>query len=156
MNNKNTVITEKIETSSSFLNYAYIVSAWLIPGLGHFFLKKYGRALIIFFVINFLFFFGIFTLKGKLYSQEPGNPISIFAALGQKGVGIPYFALKILAIYNSNDYSTNYFANKSYNFIEGLPWHPYYEYGITFTVSAGLLNLLLLFDVYDIAVGRKK
>jgi len=151
MSNKDITATEKIKEASTFLNYAYIISAWLIPGLGHFFLKKYGRALIIFIIINFLFFFGIFGLKGKLYSQEPGNPISIFAALGQKGVGIPYFILKILYLYNPI-----YFSNKNFNFMEGLPSHPYYEYGITYAVSAGLLNLLLLFDVYDIALGRKK
>ncbi len=156
MSDKDTAATEKIKEASTFLSYAYIISAWLVPGLGHFFLKKYGRALIIFIIINFLFFFGIFGLKGKLYSQEPGNPISIFAALGQKGVGIPYFILRILSLYNSNEYNPNYFVNKSYNFMEGIPSDPYYEYGMTYAVSAGLLNLLLLFDVYDIALGRKK
>ena len=31
-----------------------------------------------------------------------------------------------------------------------------YEYGTTFTLTAGLMNLLLVLDVFDIAQGRKK
>jgi len=32
---------------------------------------------------------------------------------------------------------------------------PTYEYGNTFLIVAGLLNLLVVIDAYDIAVGRK-
>jgi len=30
-----------------------------------------------------------------------------------------------------------------------------YEYGYTFLIVAGLLNMLIVLDVFDIAVGRK-
>ena len=30
-----------------------------------------------------------------------------------------------------------------------------YEYGNTFLIVAGLLNLLVVIDAYDVAVGRK-
>jgi len=30
-----------------------------------------------------------------------------------------------------------------------------YEYGISFLIVAGLLNLLVVIDAYDIALGRK-
>ncbi|OGF59954.1 MAG: hypothetical protein A2Y62_07890 [Candidatus Fischerbacteria bacterium RBG_13_37_8] len=137
---------------------ALIISGWLIPGLGHLLQKKYGRAAIIFLIINFLFLFGLFGLKGKLYAQEPGNPISIFAALGQKGVGVPYFIIKGKAAHEEKEkpFDSFYTINKDYTLRDGMPASPFYEYGVTFTVSAGLLNLLLLFDIFDIATGRKK
>ena len=31
-----------------------------------------------------------------------------------------------------------------------------YEYGTTFTLTAGLMNLLLVLDCFDIAEGRKE
>ena len=31
-----------------------------------------------------------------------------------------------------------------------------FEYGTTFTLTAGLMNLLLVLDCFDIAEGRKK
>jgi hypothetical protein len=33
---------------------------------------------------------------------------------------------------------------------------PTYEYGCAFLLTAGLMNLLLMLDVWDIAIGRKK
>ncbi len=132
-----------------------IIIGWLIPGMGHLLLKKYGRALLIFLIINFLFFFGLFGLNGRLYAKEPGNPISVFAAIGQKGVGIPFIIVKIVADKQENDYNL-LDLRQTYTLKEGLPSSPYYEYGIAFTVSAGLLNLLILFDIFDIARGRKK
>ena len=135
-----------------------IIAGWFIPGMGHLLLKRYGRGLLIFLIINFLFFFGLFGLIGKLYATEPGNPISIFAAMGQKGVGAPYIVIKALANKQEKEETFNYFyvPKQRYSLKEGLPSSPYYEYGVTFTVSAGLLNLLILFDIFDIVRGRKK
>ena len=158
MASKNTAASEKTKPLT-FTHYASLVGGWLVPGLGHLFLKKYGRAGIIFVVINFLFFFGIFGLDGRLYSTEPGNPISAFAALGQKGVGSPYFIIKIISMMKNDTTDTAqgyYRVEPQQAFATGDPASPYYEYGITFTVSAGLLNLLLLFDIYDIAKDKKK
>ena len=156
MGSKNIAASEKIK-HLTFSHYAYIAGGWLVPGLGHLCFKKYGRAAIIFIIINFLFFFGIFGLEGKLYSTEPGNPISIFAALGQKGVGSPYFIIKYLSATKNSDADQSFYQEEAAPaFAAGEPSSPYYEYGVTFTVSAGLLNLLLLFDIFDIATGKKK
>lgn len=157
MSNKKEEIRD-ITLKMRFKEIGIILAGWVIPGMGHLLLKKYGRGLLIFLIINFLFFFGLFGLKGKLYATEPGNPISIFAAIGQKGVGAPYVVIQALANKQDKEEAFDYFyiPKQRYTLKEGLPSSPYYEYGITFTVSAGLLNLLILFDVFDIVRGRKK
>jgi hypothetical protein len=33
--------------------------------------------------------------------------------------------------------------------------HPTYEYGSTYLLTAGLMNMLLILDAFDIASGRK-
>jgi len=155
MSNKN---EHKISIKNRAKEEKIIAVGWLIPGVGHLLLKKYVRGLIIFLIINFLFFFGLFGLKGRLYATEPGNPISVFATLGQKGVGLPYFVIEVIADKKeqASDFNYIYAFKKEYSLKEGLPSSPYYEYGITYTVSAGLLNLLVLFDIFDIIRGRKK
>jgi Family of unknown function (DUF6677) len=157
MTAKQKAVAEKLKPLK-FKDYIIIIIGWLIPGLGHAMLKKWGRAALIFVIINFLFFYGIFGLDGKIYSTEPGNPISIFATFGQYGVGSPYFIIKIISKYKNENADQMYYyqTEPPQLFAAGDPASPYYEYGITFAVSAGLLNLLILFDIYDIITGKKK
>ncbi len=54
------------------------------------------------------------------------------------GVGAPYFVAR---------YGFGY---------EGKPEAQGYEYGTVFLLSAGLMNLLLVLDVWDLACGRKE
>lgn len=111
--------------------------AWLFPGGGHLFLKRWGRGVIFFLLIIGMFLLGIF-LKGKLYSISEGSFLSLLAALGDLGIGLPYFIAKYGGL-TSPDITS--FA---------------FNYGTTFLIVAGLLNLLLILDAYDIAVGRKE
>jgi len=77
-------------------------------------------------------------LSGNLYRVVPGQPLSILATLGAMGVGAPYFVLRFLMGY------------------AGTPEAGGYEYGTVFLLSAGLMNLLLVLDTWDIATGRKE
>ncbi|HEX2059450.1 MAG TPA: DUF6677 family protein, partial [Thermoanaerobaculia bacterium] len=47
-------------------------------------------------------------------------------------------------------YATGLLFGKAGNVVSAT-----YEYGRTFTLTAGLMNLLLVLDCYDIAIGRK-
>ncbi len=66
-----------------------------------------------------------------------GQPLSILATLGAMGMGAPYFLLRWGLGYS------------------GSPEAAGFEYGAVFLLSAGLMNLLLVLDVWDIASGRK-
>ena len=109
--------------------------AFIIPGGGHFFLGRRARAAAFFAIIVFLFVIGM-LIDGRLYTIEKGNVLSYLATLGSMGSGALYFVGR--AFGSRGDITSITF-----------------EYGTAFTLTAGLMNLLLVLDCYDIAEGRK-
>ncbi len=116
--------------------HAAMIAAWLIPGGGHLLLGKRVRALVFFLVIMTAVTVGV-VLEGNLHRILPNQPLTILATLGSMGSGAPYFALRFLLGYQGNVVA------------------PGYEYGSAFMLTAGLMNLLLVLDVFDIGRGRK-
>jgi uncharacterized membrane protein len=112
------------------------ILALLVPGGGHFYLGKRGRALAFFAIVLFMFLIGLW-LHGKLYVWEAGKPLSLLATIGSMGVGLPYLIARLLGPFGDLGSIT-------------------YEYGTAFSLTAGLMNLLLVLDAYDIAEGRKE
>lgn len=112
-----------------------MILALLVPGAGHFVLGKRGRAVAFFAIVLFMFLCGL-ALEGKLYVWERGKPLSLLATLGSMGIGLPYFIARALGPFGDLGSLT-------------------YEYGTAFSLTAGLMNLLLVLDSYDIAEKRK-
>ena len=112
------------------------VLAWAVPGLGHIAAGRIGRGLIFGFIVVALFIGGI-GLHGKVYRPEEGQPLSYLAAVGAAGVGLPYVVAHAIGA-GFGDIRTQS-----------------YEYGNTFTLVAGLLNLLIVLDAYDVATGKR-
>lgn len=110
--------------------------AWALPGAGHLALRRGGRAAIFAAVIATALAVGV-GLDGNLYRPVERQPLTRLATLGAMGAGAPYFALR---------YGLSY---------QGDPTAAGYEYGTAFLLSAGLMNLLLVLDVWDIARNRK-
>ncbi len=111
--------------------------AWLLPGCGHLLVGRRGRALVFGLLIATLFFGGL-ALDGKVYRPIEGDPLSYLAAFGASGAGGLYVAAHVLDL-GEGDVSA-----------------PYHEYGNTFTLVAGLLNLLVILDAFDSAVLRAR
>jgi hypothetical protein len=111
--------------------------AWAIPSSGHFVLGKRGRGAIFLAVVACAIGIGA-ALEGNLYRPVPGQPLTALATLGAMGMGAPYFVLRWFLGY------------------AGVPESASYEYGSVFLLSAGLMNLLLVLDVWDLATGRKE
>jgi hypothetical protein len=108
-----------------------------LPASGHLLLGKRFRALG--FAVVLLVAFGLgLRLEGNLYRPIPGQPLSYLATLGAMGVGAPYFVARFAAGF------------------DGKPEAPGFEYGTVFLLSAGLMNLLLVLDVWDLSQGRKE
>jgi len=114
-----------------------LASAWLVPGLGHLLLRRRLRAVVFFAVILVSFVVGI-LLDGELILPQPGDPLSYLAAVATVGNG----ALFLLA--------------RALDVGQGVATAVSYEYGNTFLLTAGMMNLLLVLDVHDIARGRKE
>jgi TM2 domain-containing membrane protein YozV len=121
---------------SSTIPILCLVAGWLIPGAGHFILRKPIRGALLFLSIVAMFTIGI-ALQGKIYQPNTGDLLDILGFLGQLGAGILY----VLA--------------------RAFDWgHPSVQialadYGTKFIVVAGLLNIVSAVDAHSLASGRK-
>lgn len=113
-----------------------LAAAFLVPGLGHVLLGRVGRGVIFLLLILAAVGTGV-SLDGNLYRVVPGQPLTILATMGSMGMGLPYFVLRWVVGYQGSVTSAGY------------------EYGTAFLLTGGLMNLLLLLDVWDLARGRK-
>ena len=115
-----------------------MVLAYLVPGAGHFYLGHRKRAIAFFAIVLFMFLIGL-SIDGNLYTiRESGRALlRVLASLGSMGAGILYFIARAMGPHGDVTSMT-------------------YEYGTTFTLTAGLMNLLLVLDCFDISEGRKK
>jgi len=129
-------MSESEAPALSARNLLLLLVAWLVPAAGHLVLGRRARAVVFAAVILVALFVGV-GLDGNLYQPVEGQPLSKLATLGAMGVGLPYFVLR---------WGTGY---------AGDPTSGSYEYGSAFLLSAGLMNLLLVLDVWDISRGRK-
>ncbi|HEX2644520.1 MAG TPA: DUF6677 family protein [Thermoanaerobaculia bacterium] len=113
------------------------VAAWLIPGLGHLYLRRWLRGAAFFVLVIASLWIGC-ELQGKLFRPVPNEPLSKLGTLGALGTGVPYFFLR---------YGQHY---------EGDVVGAGFEYGTAFLITAGLMNWLLILDVWDISRGKKE
>ena len=112
--------------------------AYVVPGAGHFYLGYRVRAAVFFVIVCLLFVLGL-SIDGSLYTiqQSGGALLKILASFGSLGAGALYFIAA---------------ATGPHGDVTSIT----YEYGTTFMLTAGLMNLLLVLDCFDIASGRKQ
>jgi hypothetical protein len=112
------------------------VIGWLIPGAGHFLAGQTRKAAIFFVILSGMFALGL-AFSGELFTFDVSDPLVFLAALAQWAVGLP----RILASLAGGGHGT----------VTAVT----YEYGNTFFIVAGLLNMLIVLDAMDVARGRK-
>lgn len=114
-----------------------MILAFALPGAGHFYLGRRGRAVAFFAIVVSLFLIGL-AIDGGLYTMAAnrGAVLRLLATISSMGSGLLYFVAKAIGA-------------------PGVVVSATYEYGSMFTHTAGLMNLLLVLDCYDIASGRK-
>lgn len=132
--------------------------AWLLPGLGHLYLGKNGRALAFFFVVLSTFGLGIAS-GGTSSLVDPQQPLSYLATLDNLACG-PLEVVARLTTVGGLVYSLPAEEGDPRRIalmtrLRERVRHPTYEYGNTFLLTAGLMNILLILDAFDIASGRK-
>jgi hypothetical protein len=122
---------------ASSLNPTVIaVAAFLVPGAGHLWQGRTQKGIVFLFMIPLMFAMGLW-LNGRLFPFELAQPLVGLAAFASVGNGIPYFVASMLGLG------------------KGVVTAATYEYGNTFVIVAGLLNMLVTLDAYDISLGRK-
>jgi hypothetical protein len=117
--------------------FAVCLAAWLVPGLGHALYGKVRTAIVLLVVLTLMFACGL-LFSGRAFPFSGSDPLALLAAAAEWGLGLPRLFAAIAG------------------------WGPgtvtavTYEYGNTFLIVAGMLNLLAVIDVFDVGTGRKR
>jgi len=77
------------------------------------------------------------AIEGRVFPFQLAEPLAGLAAIADLGVGLPYFVAWALGLGAGRVLAVTY------------------EYGNAFLITAGLLNMLVVVDAYDTALGRK-
>lgn len=114
--------------------------AWLVPGGGHFLLRRPLRGAILLGSVLIMFLLGL-LMRGSMFQPQTGDILTtviyIGGFIGDLANGILYFLATWLG-YNQPDVAGHV-----------------HDYGTKFLVAAGLLNILAMVDAFEIATGRK-
>jgi len=117
-----------------------VLIAWIIPGGGHFFLKRRARGAVLAVCVVFVFLLGL-MMRGALFEPQRGDLLTTViyygGFIGDLLAGILYF-LTVWLGYSQPDAAGHT-----------------HDYGTKFLVAAGLLNLLAMVDAFEIATGKK-
>lgn len=117
-----------------------VIVAWIIPGGGHFLLKRPGRGGLIAASVGAMFLLGL-MMRGMLFSPQTGDLLTtviyVGGFIGNLMSGLLYFVTVWLG-YAQPDMAGHV-----------------HDYGTKFLVGAGLLNVLAMVDAFEIASGKK-
>ena len=113
---------------------------WLVPGAGHFLLKRPGRGALLFFCVFSMFILGL-MMRGAMFQPQTGDILTTIiycgGFVGDLASGLLYLLATWLG-YNQPDVAGHV-----------------HDYGTKFLVAAGLLNVLAMVDAYEIAIRKK-
>ncbi len=113
-----------------------LILGWLVPGAGHFMLKKWTRGALLFVSVLAMFALGI-LMQGKVYSPNTGDILDMLGFVGDVGSGVIYFGAQIM------------------DMGRGAIHIAVADYGTKFIIVAGLLNIMAAIDAHHIAIGKK-
>ncbi len=114
-----------------------LIAGWLIPGAGHFLLKKWGRGALLLISVVAMFSIGLAS-QGKVYGPSTSEILDILNFAGDLGTGVLYF------IARAGDLGATAVQTAVA------------DYGSKFIVVAGLLNIICAVDAHSLATGRKR
>jgi len=132
--------------------------AWLVPGLGHFYQGRKGKAALYASCILGLFLMGMLMGEGKIVYWRWVSPFNsdkfCLYYPGQFFAGLPALPALIQATLNHYGHDPilwGFMAEPSQIVLNGL--HPrlgkLVEIGTIYTTVAGLLNILAIYDAYE-------
>ena len=117
-----------------------VALAWLVPGGGHFLLKKTYRGAILCGCTVIMFLLGL-SMRGYMFEPTTGDLLTTIIYVGgflaDMSTGVLYIIARMFG-YSQPD----------------VAGHTV-DYGTKFLVAAGLFNILGVVDAFEIAAGRK-
>jgi len=115
--------------------YLPLIAGWLVPGAGHFLLRKWGRGALLAASILGMFMLGL-LMQGKLYGGA-SDILDMLGLAGDLGNGLLYLVSRALGLGADQVQVTTA------------------DYGTRFIVVAGLLNVIAAVDAHNLRTGRK-
>jgi hypothetical protein len=113
-----------------------VVAAWLVPGMGHLLLRRWGRAIVFFVAVGGLAVTG-YLLRGNVFPPRGSDTFGTLAFLADAGSGIFYYFARFFET-----------AGPDVSRAAG-------DYGTRFIAAAGVVNLICVCDAYEIATRRR-
>ena len=112
------------------------LAAWLVPGAGHVLTGQMRKGLTFFVVLGAMLVIGL-GFGGRFFPFQWSEPLVFLAAAAQWAIGLPRLMAGAAGAGAGDVVAATY------------------DYGNTFVIASGLLNLLVLLDATDLARGRK-
>jgi hypothetical protein len=110
--------------------------AWAVPGLGHALLGRWGRALAFFIAVGGLAITG-YMMRGEVFPPNSDDPFGTVGFLADAASGAFFL---VAHFFEANGPEIGRAAG---------------DYGTRFIAAAGIVNVLAVFDAYEIARGRR-
>ena len=127
---------EASTSKREFLALLVAFAGWIVPGLGHVFLKMWGRAIACFLTVGALVILGA-GMRGNILSSAANDAFDSLGYIADLGTGT-FYMLATSIQKNGPDVS-----------------HAGGDYGTRLLATAGVLNLLAALHAYEAARGRK-
>ena len=115
--------------------YLPLIAGWLVPGAGHFLLRKWVRGSLLGISIICMFALGL-AMNGKIYTGAQ-DILHMLGMVGDLGTGLLFFVSRTLGLGATQVQVTTA------------------DYGSEFIVVAGLLNVIAAVDAHNLRTGRK-
>lgn len=120
-----------------FLAPAIAIIAWLVPGLGHLLLRRWGRALAFFVAVGGLVMTG-YLMRGNVFPPHSQDPFGTLGFIADACSGVFYLLARVVEASGPN-------VSRAVG-----------DYGTRFIAAAGIVNVLAVCDAYEIAAGRRR
>jgi len=115
---------------------AMAIAGWLVPGLGHLLLRRWGKAAVYFLCVGGLAYAGL-AMRGGVFGSDVADLFDRLGFLADLGAGGFYFLAHTIqsagpdVAHATGDYGTRLFA------------------------TAGMINLLTALEAFEIGTGRR-
>jgi hypothetical protein len=112
------------------------IAGWIVPGLGHLFMKRWTKAIVYFVCVGGLACAGL-LMQGVVFPASATELLDRLGFFADLGTGSFYFLARVIEVagpdvsHASGDYGTRLFA------------------------AAGVLNLLVVLEAFEIGRGHK-
>lgn len=112
------------------------LAGWVVPGLGHLLLRRWGRAIVFFCAVGGLAVAG-YWMRGEIFLPRSQEPFGTLGFVADAASGIFYFLAHVFET-----------AGPDLSQAAG-------NYGSRFIAAAGIVNLVAILDACEIAAGRR-